>query len=321
MRIFGYPYYRRVLRQLLSSSVLAGLVLTGIAVPVQACEKLAPLVMDMVAQGVYVHEGVHENVTSDNCGDIANIGFIVGQTSVAVIDPGGSAAVGLALRKAVEAVTPLPISHVVITHFHPDHFFGAEQLGSEVAIVTHKNYSRALVQRGQFYLERYAAIFPGGQRIKLVQPTLQVELQEQINLGGRELRLTAHRTAHTDNDLSVYDVESRVLWTGDLLFNDRLPSIDGSVNGWLDVMDELGQMAPDLVIPGHGPIGRWDAIAPKQRRYLEVVRNELRDIIKNNGRIAQAVDAVGTNERDKWLLFDDVHQGNITRAFTELEWE
>lgn len=316
MRKTGYYCYRRVLRQLLSSLVFA-----CYASQALSCELSTPLDIAEIAQGVYVHEGVHEDIDARNCGDIANIGFIVGETSVAVIDPGGSPAIGLQLRKSVEAVTSLPISHVVITHFHPDHFFGGDQMGRNIDIVAHKNYSRALAQRGQFYLERFASLFADANSVKLVQPTVQVEQQELINLGSRELRLVAHKTAHTDNDLSVFDVETSVLWTGDLLFHQRIPSLDGSVNGWLDVMDELAQIDPDLVIPGHGPFGRLQDIAPNQRRYLELLRTELRNVIAVNGRLTQAIETVGISERENWFLFDDYHQGNITKAFTELEWE
>lgn len=308
--------HRRILRYLLSS-----LVFTSWAVPAFSCELDTPLDIAEIRPGVYVHEGVHEDIGAGNCGDIANIGFIVGEASVAVIDPGGSPATGLRLRKAVEVVTSLPISHVVITHSHPDHFFGASQMGSEVAVVAHKNYARALAQRGRFYIERFSALFSDTEELELVRPTLQVEKQELINLGNRELRLIAHKTAHTDNDLSVFDVESGVLWAGDLLFHDRIPSLDGSVSGWLDVMDELAQSVPDLVVPGHGSVGLWQDIAPKQRHYLQLLRSEIRDVISANGRLSKAIDVVGAGEQQKWLLFEEYHQGNVTKAFTELEWE
>jgi len=241
MHCISDRYYRRVLRQLLSSLLVA-----CCAVPALSCELSAHLDFNEVAQGVYVHEGLHEDINARNCGDIANIGFIVGETSVAVIDPGGSPAIGRALRKAVQAVTALPIRYVVITHFHPDHLFGGNQMGENVIVVAHQNYSRALLQRGRFYLERYADLFSKSDSMDLVQPTVLVERQKVINLGKRELRLIAHKTAHTDNDLTVFDVESGVLWAGDLLFHQRIPSLDGSVTGWLDVMDELKQIAPEI---------------------------------------------------------------------------
>lgn len=301
--------------------LLSSMVFVCCAFPVHACELLEPLAFTEVETGVYVHEGVHEDIDKTNCGNIANIGFIVGETSVAVIDPGGSPAVGHALRKAMARVTSLPISHVIISHFHPDHFFGGEQIGTDVTVIAHKNYSRALAQRGQFYLQRFDALKRENEAIQLVKPNIKVDERLSIDLGNRVLELTAHKTAHTDNDLTVFDVETRILWAGDLLFHQRIPVLDGSVTGWLEVMDELEIMAPVKVIPGHGPVGLWKDIAPKQRRYLEAVRQGVREIISKNGRLSQAIEFVGINERDDWLLFTEAHPGNVTRAFKELEWE
>ena len=77
------------------------------------------LAVNEVASGVFVHRGVHELASADNAGDIANIGFIVGEQAVAVIDDGGSPRVGAALREAVRRVTKLPIRYLILTHVHP----------------------------------------------------------------------------------------------------------------------------------------------------------------------------------------------------------
>src|SRR3546814_9508486 len=77
-----------------------------------------------VADGIFVRCGLQEEVTADNCGAIANVGFIVGEASVAVVDTGTTHQQGLALREAVAAATDRPISHVVATHVHFDHCFG-----------------------------------------------------------------------------------------------------------------------------------------------------------------------------------------------------
>ncbi len=83
-----------------------------------------PLPVQEVAPGVFVHQGVHEELTEGYHGDIANIGFVVGKTAVAVIDTGGTLAVGQRLREAVRQVTDLPIAYVINTHVHPDHIYG-----------------------------------------------------------------------------------------------------------------------------------------------------------------------------------------------------
>lgn len=312
----SHSRYVRVLRRLLSS-----LVLLCVVEPVFSCELLAPLAFNKVADGVYVHRGVHEDIHKRNCGNIANIGFVVGNSSVAIIDPGGSPIIGRQLKKAVARVTDLPITHVIITHFHPDHALGGGQMDDAVNVVAHKNYPRAVTQRGQFYLERFADLFAKGDSKVLAKPSVLVDTQATIDLGGRMLQLTAHRTAHTDNDLTLFEVDTGMLWAGDLLFHERTPSLDGSLTGWLEVMRELEALSPQLVVPGHGPVSTWEKIAPAQQRYLKVLLNEVRGIIAANGRLAEAVDSVGVQERKNWALFDDVHKGNVTRAFKDLEWE
>ncbi len=87
--------------------------------------------MEEVAEGVFVHLGIHEDANRSNKGDIANIGFILGQKSIMVIDTGGTKVIGKKLLEKIRTISDLPISHIVITHSHPDHFFGTEAFLSE----------------------------------------------------------------------------------------------------------------------------------------------------------------------------------------------
>ena len=72
-----------------------------------------------MAPGVFVHAGLHEEFSPANAGGIANLGFVVGGRSVAVVDSGGSRSQGAALLEAVRQRTALPVSHVVNTHRPP----------------------------------------------------------------------------------------------------------------------------------------------------------------------------------------------------------
>lgn len=281
----------------------------------------AQLEFDEVAPGIYLHLGKHEEMGIDNLGDIANIGFIVGTESVAVIDPGGSPQVGAAMRAAIRETTKLPISHVILTHIHPDHIFGGGAFADVEYIVAHRNFSRALAQRGHYYREGYNALFADESIPTSLQPTEEVTDELRIDLGGRKLTVRAHRTAHTDNDLSVFDSATRTLWASDLIFAQRIPSLDGSLTGWLKVMDELAALQAVQVIPGHGQAGSWTTVALPQQRYLNLLLRETRDKIARNIRLSDAVEQVAAEESKNWILFASHHRGNVTRAYTELEWE
>lgn len=295
------------------------------AIGALASSSLAePLAVREVASGVYVHQGLHEEATAENHGGIANLSFVVGGRAVAVIDSGGSAWQGRRLREAVRRVTDLPIRYVINTHVHPDHIFGnAAFLADRPDFVGHAKLPRAVAARGAYYLKGLKQrLGAAGDGTEPVPPSLTVTDWLDLDLGGRVLQLTAHRTAHTDNDLSVYDSATRTLFAGDLLFMERVPVVDGSLKGWLEVMAELRARQARRVVPGHGPAAApWPAALDAQERYLRILLEEIRGVIRAGGTMEQAVAGVATSERDAWLLFDDYNPRNVVTAFTELEWE
>jgi len=283
-----------------------------------------PLALTEIAPGVHVSHGVHAEVARDNQGAIANVGFIVGTERVAVIDSGGCLLWGQRLREAVRRITPLPISHLVQTHMHPDHVFGAAAfLVDRPTILGHRRLPAALASRQAYYTRRLNEILGDVAAGSIIVPPNQiVDSETEIDLGGRVLRVTAHPTAHTDNDLSLRDLATGTLWAGDLLFMERVPALDGSVVGWLTVLDQLCAMSAARVVPGHGPVAAaWPAAADAQRRYLTGLRDGIRAMIRRGGTMEQAIATVGQGERPRWRLFDDYHARNVTAAFHELEWE
>ena len=286
--------------------------------------ETAALPVTEIASGIFVHNGVHEEASAANEDAIANIGFIIGDEAVAVIDPGGSFAEGSALRAAIRAHTDRPIRYVILTHVHPDHIFGAAAFGDDHPdFVGHAKLPGALAQRGDYYLRRLrSTLGDEANGTEIVVPTVLVSDRLDLDLGHRLLTLRAHGPAHTDNDLTIFDQNTRTFWLADLLFVDRIPVIDGSLVGWLEQLDEVTAVPADRAVPGHGPVSvPWPAAAEPERRYLAAVARDTRAAIKAGIGIANAYRQVANSERGKWLLFDEYHPRNVTAAYKELEWE
>jgi quinoprotein relay system zinc metallohydrolase 2 len=298
---------------------------TGIMYSLRGIAYAPPFNLAEVAPGNFVHLGRHVPFEDPDTDDIANIGFIVGEKCVAVIDTGGSLAVGRALKDAIRAHTQVPICYVINTHSHFDHHFGNIAFRDDKPqFVGHQKLSEALGGDNSYVLEHFGKYLgENPTNADIIGPDRTVESTLELDLGGKTLRLTAYPTAHTHSDLSVLDVGTGTLWLGDLLFRERLPSFDGSVRGWLEVIAGLEQeQGVRSVIPGHGPVGEdLRAALADEKRYMETVVGEVRASIAEGMDIDQAVESVGASERGRWQLWDQQHKRNVSRAYTELEWE
>jgi quinoprotein relay system zinc metallohydrolase 2 len=307
--------------------LLRGLVLlaAAAAMPLSA----APLQVEQVAPGVYVHIGQHKDFEDGYDGDIANIGFVIGQDAVAVIDTGGAYAVGAALKQALRAITRLPVRYVINTHGHPDHVFGnaafvdANGAGAPPQFIGHAMLPEALASRGDAYIRNLNKQLGGSaENSRLVAPTRTLQTSLTLDLGGRKLELRAWPNAHTNNDLTVFDLGTRTLWTGDLLFIERTPSIDGDIKGWLRAMDALAEVPVLAAIPGHGPVTRdMKGALEKQRRYLETLLRDVRSSIRQGADMTDTMTRAAAAERAHWRLFDAVNRRNVNFIYPVLEWE
>ncbi len=283
--------------------------------------------VQQIAAGVYVHPGKLLPLDAPGHDDIANLSFVVGTRCIAVIDTGGSVRIGAALHAAVKRHSTRPICYVINTHVHVDHVLGNIAFSADQPqFVGHAGLAAALDRSRDFFVKTYAADLqdpPTAAQIIAPGRSVAVGTDTVLELGGRRLTVRAWPTAHTDCDVSVYDSGSRTLFTGDLVFVQRTPALDGSLLGWLKVLDALAASKVAHVVPGHGPVGsQLEPVVALQRDYLDALLTGVRREIAEGRPLQEAIrDLSPAATQGHWLLWDETQPHNVARAYQELEWE
>ena len=286
--------------------------------------KATDFAIEDVGDGIYVHHGIHQDIDDGYKGDICNASFVVGSLGVVVIDTGGSFKVGNQLRDAIKKVTDKPILYVINTHVHPDHIYGnAAFLVDKAEFIGHEKLATAMELRREQYTKLNAKLLGNDAKgSELVKPTIAVKTTLELDLGDRKLMLTAHPVAHTNTDVSALDSKSSTLFTGDLLFIERTPVLEGDIKGLIAELEKFKSSASKQVVPGHGAVTKdWKRAIENQQRYLYALLTDIRASIKKGESMESAMNTAAASEKDKWQLFEIANRRNVNIIYPALEWE
>jgi glyoxylase-like metal-dependent hydrolase (beta-lactamase superfamily II) len=220
-----------------------------------------PTALKEIAPGVHV-------ITDHRVPLVPNIGIILGTDAALVVDTGMGPANGqkvLDCAKRLAGDRPLILT---LTHFHPEHGFGAQVFKGAARIHYNRTQRNELAAKGEGYLGMFKTFGPGVaaalEGTKLVEPDDVYEgASTTIDLGGRTVELRTWGLAHTAGDQVVWLPQERILFTGDLA-EERIfpifpwfPPNDADIDGarWAQVLGELIAWNPAIVVPGHGDLG------------------------------------------------------------------
>jgi len=269
-------------RQLALMAVLAWAA-TGRAQPVQT---LTPI---QLSPSVWYVQGLSALGSPANQNFISNAAFIVTTQGVVVIDALGSPALARQLVSAIRQVTPQPISHVIVTHYHADHIYGLQvfkALGARIlAHRAARNYLNSDTARLRLQASRQELAPWIDASTELVEADQWLDADHELLLGGLRLQLKHVGPAHTPEDLVVYLPQERVLLAGDLVFRARIPFVgQADSRRWIQALDNLLALDARLIVPGHGPVSQ------SAREDMQLTREYLGYLRSTMGRAARNMD-------------------------------
>jgi glyoxylase-like metal-dependent hydrolase (beta-lactamase superfamily II) len=289
------------------------------------CRSAAALDMDFraVAPGVYAYIGEIGMRTANNEGMNANLGFIVTDTGVVVVDSGSTWRVAEKIHAAIRRVTDRPVKIVVNTGGQDHRWLGNGYFKAQGAqILAATAGINDMKARGNQQLQGLAAALQERTTgTEDVLPTSSFEQSEVLQLGGREIHLLHFKGGHTPGDSVVWLPKEGVLFSGDLVFVDRLLGVLPFSNAadWLASFAEMERLRPRIIVPGHGAICDLPKAQRETRDYLWRLTEHMTRAVENIVDLQQAINTLDQAAWSRLANFDLLKGGNASRVYLDIE--
>ena len=280
---------------------------------------------DKIAAHTYVIHGPREIASVANQGFMNNPAFIVTGDGVVVIDPGSSLQAGRMVMKQLRKVTDKPVTHVLNTHVHGDHWLGNQAVREaypDAVLMAHPETVKrvgGVAEQWLSTMHRLSGGFTEGTRA--VIPTVAIGNGEELKTGGITFRIHAPPNAHSHTDIMIQVLEDSVVFGGDNFLFKRLSRLDDATfKGSIEACRVAARLKARRYVPGHGPTGGVE-IVEAYETYLATLYAEVKkhyDAGKSDYEMKDAVVAKLKPYHD-WVHFEDVIGMHISLAFLEIE--
>jgi glyoxylase-like metal-dependent hydrolase (beta-lactamase superfamily II) len=301
---------------------LATLALLGAALAAQAVQvEFKP-----VADGVYAHIGDKGARTAENEGLNANLGLVVTPAGAVLIDSGATFQSARQIHDAVKKVTSQPVKWVFNTGGQDHRWLGNGYFAAQGAeVIAHANARADMMNRGNDHLQGLKAVL--GAKADGTVPTLPTRwLQgndERLELGGVVFELKHRGGAHTPGDTMVWLPQKNVLFSGDVVYVDRMLGVlpVSNTRRWLETFAVIEQLNPKVIVPGHGSVTDVATAKADTQAYLLALRAHMGPAVKDMTDVSEAVKSFDGRPFARLLNAAELMPGNASRTYLEMERE
>ena len=247
-----------------------------------------------MAPNVYAHVGDTEGRNYENEALNANIGLVVTPAGAVLIDSGATFKTGEAIATAARKVTPQPIRWVVNTGGQDHRWLGNGYFkGQGAEIIAHAGAEADMKARGPEHLRTNAPVLKDKQDgTEPVYPTRWLQGPDNtLDFGGVRVQFVYRNGGHTPGDMLVVLPASGVVFTGDVVYTDRILGLHpvSKTKTWVASFEALEALNPRVVVPGHGNVTTLAQARRDTGHLLKALRTHMGKAVEAGTDIGAAV--------------------------------
>lgn len=280
--------------------------------------------IEKVSEGIYTSIGITAPYLYESSAHNNNLGFIVGNDSVLVWNAGSSYLLAKALHKEIKKVTDKPVKYVILENSQGHAILGSNYWKEQGAtIVAQELVKDEIASNGEKTFQRLKRVLKDKfEFTELIAPDKYFKDSMKFDLGGKIVEAKYFGYAHERSDICIWLEDEKIVFAGDLAFNNRLLPIFEitETQKWLEAWEQFAALEPKIVVPGHGDVTDLATVEKYTKDYLVYLREEIGKVLDSDGGLNEAYN-INMDDYKHLDTYRELGRQNIARVFKQMEFE